>query len=122
MKERNKILEAVIKTELKFLQFNWKKKGGGFFFSFFVLFWMYLHNIFMLFFFFQANRFKNLKINLRLSPYNFSQGIRVESHALKSMPASKTDYAVNVLSVTVTLSPNSDAPVFLKKKKQTKPQ
>lgn len=72
--------------------------------------------------FFQANRFKNLKINLRFSPYNLSQGIRDESHALKSMPASKADYALNVLLVTAILSLSSDAPMFLKKKKQTKKQ
>lgn len=88
------------------------------FFSLLVLVWTYLSNIFMNFF--QANRFKNLKKPLRFSLYNLSQGIRVESHALKSMPASKTDYAVHGFSVTVILSLNSDAPMFLKKKKQTK--
>lgn len=77
-------------------------KGG--FFSLLVLFWTYLSNIFIIFF--KANRFKNFKKTLRFSLYNLPQGIRVESHALKSMPASKTDYAVHVLLVTVILSLN----------------
>lgn len=36
------------------------------------------------------------------------------------MPASKTDYAVNVLLVTAILNLKSDAPMFLKKKKKAK--
>jgi len=50
---------------------------------------------------FQANQFEKLKTNARFLPYSLPQGIRVESHVLKSIPATKSDSAVNVLLVTV---------------------